>query len=176
MVDSVETPEGEIKTPETEAVKSHFAKAVEEAKAGAQALAGQYREKLNQKTSTLGEEAKARSQDAKGKADAFASDAIAKAGDLAVEGKAQTSKAIIRLSQVIDDNVAYIDEKAGPKYGDYVRSASKSLQDAAVRLDEKSYEELGEDAKTFVRTSPVLAVSMAVTAGYLLGRLFGKSK
>ncbi|MCJ2181832.1 hypothetical protein MTR62_03795 [Novosphingobium sp. 1949] len=176
MVDSTETTADDVKAPGVDAAKSHFTKAMDEAKAGAQALADQCLEKFAQKKSDLGEEAKERSGEARTKAEAFAADAKVKAGELALEGKAQTSKAIVRLSKVIDDNVAYIDDKAGAKYGDYVRTASKSMQDAAVRLDEKSFEELGEDARTMVRQNPLVAVGMAVATGYLLGRLFSKGK
>ncbi|MCJ2177539.1 hypothetical protein [Novosphingobium album (ex Hu et al. 2023)] len=156
--------------------KNHFTKAMEEAKAGAQALAGEYREKITKTTGDWSGEAKSKSGEAKDKANAFAADAKVKATEYANEGKTRTSQAIVGLSKMIDENVALIDDKVGPKYGDYARSASKSMQDAAARLDEKSLDELGEDAKEFVRKSPGLAVGMAVAAGFLFGRLFKKSK
>lgn len=160
----------------TEAAKNHFTKAMEEAKAGAQALAGECREKFTQATGEWTGEAKSKSNEAKEKASAFASDAKVKASEYANEGKARTSQAIVGLSKVIDENAHLIDEKVGAKYGEYARTASKSMQDAASRLDEKSFEELGEDAKEFVRKSPGLAVGMAVAAGFLFGRMFKKSK
>ncbi|MCJ2187416.1 apolipoprotein A1/A4/E family protein [Novosphingobium beihaiensis] len=160
----------------TPKAKNHFTKAMEEAKAGAQALAGEYKEKLSQTTGEWTGDAKSKSEEAREKANAFASDAKIKAGEYANEGKARTSKAIVGLSKMIDENVALIDDKVGPKYGDYVRTASKSMQDAATKLDEKSLDELGEDAKEFVRKSPGLAVGMAVAAGFLFGRMFKKSK
>lgn len=156
----------------TEAAKNHFAKAMEEAKAGATALAGEYRDKFSQATGEWTTEAKTRSDDAKDKASAFADTAKVKATDYANEGKARTSQAIVGLSKLIDDNAGLIDDKAGTKYGDYARSASKSLQDAAAKLDEKSLDDLGEDAKEFVRKSPGLAIGLAVTAGYLFARVF----
>lgn len=159
----------------TENAKNHFAKAMDEAKAGAQALAGEYREKFTQAKGEWTEEAKSRSDEAMGKANAFASDAKVKAGEFAQESKARTSQAIVGLSRMMDENVHLIDEKVGAKYGDYVRTASKSMQDAAARLDEKSFEELGEDAKEFVRKSPGMAVGMAVAAGFIIGRIFKKS-
>lgn len=159
----------------TENAKNHFAKAMEEAKAGAQVLAGECREKFTQAAGEWTEEARSRSDEAMGKANAFASDAKVKAGELAQEGKARTSQAIAGLSRMMDENVHLIDEKVGARYGDYVRTASKSMQDAATRLDEKSFEELGEDAKEFVRKSPGMAVGMAVAAGFLIGRIFKKS-
>lgn len=156
----------------TESAKNHFAKAVEEARAGAQALAGEYKDKLNQTKGEWTSEAKVRSEGAKEKANTFAADAKLKASEYAVEGKAKASQAIVGVSKLIDDNAALIDEKVGAKYGDYARTASKSLTDAAAKLDEKSLEELGDDAREFVRKSPGTAVGIAVAAGFVLARLF----
>lgn len=180
MVDATSTPEIEPLVTDaapsegTSDAKSHFAKAMEEAKAGAQALAGEAKGKFAQAKTDLSSEAKVRTEEAKDKANTFAADAKVKAGELAVEGKARTSKAIVGLSKMLDDNVALIDEKVGPKYGDYARNASKSMQDAATKLDAKSFDELEEDAREFVRKSPGVAVGMAVAAGFLIGRLFKK--
>lgn len=159
----------------TENAKNHFAKAMEEARAGAQALADDCLGKFGHAKGEWSAEAKSRSDEAVEKASALASDAKVKAGEFANEGKARTSQAIAGLSKMIDENAHLIDEKVGAKYGDYARSASKSMQDAAARLEEKSFDELGEDAKEFVRKSPGLAVGMAVAAGYLIGRMFKKS-
>lgn len=157
----------------TDAAKGHFAKAVEEAKAGAQALgkeaqdrADTYREKLTEKSGDWVNEAKARSSDAK-----------ERAADLANQGKAGASRAMSSVSKIVEENAALIDEKVGVKYGDYARSAARSMQDAADRLDQKELAELGEDAKEFVRKSPGLAVGVAAVAGFMLARLFsGSSK
>lgn len=145
----------------SENAKNHFSKAVEEAKAGAQALAGE-----------LTSECKTRSGDARDKANAFASDAKVKATGYAEDGKAKASQAIVGLSRLIDENAGLIDEKVGAKYGEYVCSASKTLADAGTRLDEKSLDELSEEAREFVRKSPGLAVGMAVATGFVLARLF----
>lgn len=166
----------------TENAKSHFTKAMEEVRAGAAALGKEaqtaaegYLGKLNEAKSEWSSEAKVRSEDAKVKASAFAGDAKDKAVDLANQGKAKTSQAMTSLSKVIDDNVGLIDEKVGPKYGDYARSASKSVAGAATKLDEKSLDELGDEAREFVRKSPGVAIGAAIAAGFLLGRLFKKS-
>ncbi len=156
----------------TESAKNHFTKAVEEAKAGAQALAGEYKDKISQAKGEWTSEAKVRTEEAKEKAGTFASDAKVKAAEYAVEGKAKASQAIVGVSKLIDDNAGLIDEKVGAKYGDYARTASKSLNDAAAKLDEKSLEDLGEDARQFVRKSPGVAVGIAVATGFILARLF----
>lgn len=156
----------------TDAKASHFAKAIEEAKAGAQALgkeaqerAGAYREKLHERASGWSEEAKERGEDVKARAFQFAT-----------EGKAKASEAIASVGKLVEENSGLIDEKIGSKYGDYARGAARTIQDTAARLDAKDLNELGEDAKEFVREKPALALGMAAAAGYMLARLFRGSK
>jgi ElaB/YqjD/DUF883 family membrane-anchored ribosome-binding protein len=151
-----------------DAAKNHFSRAVEEALAGARALggeaqnrAGEYREKLNQKKDGLADDAKVRTDEYKDKA-----------FGVAIDGKARASSALASLSQLITDNAGTLDDKVGVKYGDYARGAAQSVQGVAARLEEKSIDELGEDAKEFVRTSPALALGLAAATGYLLGRVF----
>ena len=153
------------------AAKQRFAKALDEAKAGAEALtaeakerASAYRAKATTQSSEWIDEAKDLSGQAKEKA--FV---------LAEEGKAKASEAIHGLGQVVEDNAAIIDEKVGPKYGDYARSAAKGMKDAAEKIDNRDLGELGEDAKEFVRKSPGVAVGLAAAAGFVLARLFRQS-
>jgi hypothetical protein len=154
--------------PATSPAKERFSRAIEEAKAGVQAVrdearnrAGEYRGKVNDASSDWIDEAKARGEQAK-----------ERATELATEGKAKTTEALKGLSKLVNDNAASIDEKLGLKYGDYARSAAKSMDSAADKLDAKDLAELGEDAKEFVRKSPGLAVGMAAVAGFMLARLF----
>lgn len=154
-----------------DAAKARFAKAIEEAKAGAHALKGEaqgkadvYREQFSAKSSEWLEEAKVRGDEAK-----------VKATELANEGKARTSEAISSLGKIVEENAPTIDEKLGVKYGDYARTYGKQMQDAAAKLDSKEFAELGEDAKEFVRKSPGVALGIAATAGFLLARVFRRS-
>jgi ElaB/YqjD/DUF883 family membrane-anchored ribosome-binding protein len=140
--------------------KERFAKAIEEAKAGAAALgkeaherADLYREKL---TSTSGE---------------WTSQAKEKATGYAHDGKTRASEAIASVGKLVSDNAALIDEKVGVKYGDYARSAAQSLQDVSTKLDAKNLDELADDAKEFVRQSPGLAIGIAAVGGFLIARL-----
>lgn len=158
--------------PATDDAKGHFAKAVEEAKAGAQALgkecqdrADVYREKITDRGGEWVNEARARGEDAR-----------ERATDLANQGKATACRTISSLGKTVEDNAALIDEKVGVKYGDYARTAARSMQDAADRLDAKELAELGEDAKEFVRKSPGLAVGIAAVAGFMVARLFSGGK
>jgi len=152
----------------TKASKARFAKAIEEAKAGAgllgtaaQEKAGVYKEQATAKGNEWLEEAKALSGQAQ-----------ERASEYAVQGKAKASEAISSLGKIVEDSAATIDEKLGAKYGDYARKAAGKLQDTAAKIDEKDLAELSEDAKEFVRASPGLAIGIAAAAGFVLARVF----
>jgi ElaB/YqjD/DUF883 family membrane-anchored ribosome-binding protein len=74
---------------------------------------------------------------------------------------------------VVGDSAPQIDEKLGEQYGDYARKASRTLQETSAKLDAKSVEELGEDAREVVRKSPGVAVGIAAVVGFFLARLLG---
>lgn len=141
--------------------RSRFNAALEEARAGAAALGAEARERVG----GYAGQARTRSGD-------WASDAKTKAGELAVQGKSKASEALTGLSRLVNDNAPTIDENVGKQYGDYARTASRRLEETAQALDRKSVEELGEDAREFVRKSPATAVGLAAIAGFMLARLF----
>ena len=154
-----------------EPAKAKFARALGEAKAGAEQLrqeaqdrAGAYREKAGATGSEWIDEAKVMSGQAKDRA-----------WELANEGKTKASDAIFSLGKIVDENATVIDEKVGAKYGDYARSAAQTMQDVAKKLDAKDLAEVGEDAKEMVRKSPGLAIGIAAVAGFLMARLFRRS-
>lgn len=176
--------------PATAEAKAKFAKAIEEAKAGAQVLASEAQTKAQTLTKDAQAKAQALSKDAQAKAGAYkeqlsaksedwvgdakelAGQAKVRAGDLAIEGKAKTSDAIASLGKIVADNAGTIDEKLGVKYGDYARTAARSMQETAAKIESKDLGELGDDAKEFVRKSPALALGIAAVAGFLVSRLF----
>ena len=155
-------------TAHREEAKSRFNAALDEAKAGAAALKAEAGEVVSGYRS----EAKGRSNELVSDARAYGEEAKVKAGELAVEGKAKASDALSALGRMVADNAAQIDEQFGPKYGDYARNAARSLQENAAKLEAKSVEEIGEDAKEFVRKSPGTALGIAAIGGYILARLF----
>jgi ElaB/YqjD/DUF883 family membrane-anchored ribosome-binding protein len=151
--------------------KAKFSKAIDEARSGAQALtreakdkAGAYREQFAAKSGDWVEEARD-----------VAGQAKDRAGELAKEGKAKTSDAIASIGKIVADNAATIDEKLGVRYGDYARTAARSMQETAAKIEAKDLNELGDDAKEFVRKSPGLAIGIAAAFGFLLSRLFKSS-
>ena len=194
MADSTATPDTGIKPKETSArkprktaaaasdappAKARFARALEEAKAGAEQLGKEAQDRAFK----MGKDAQARADDYRGKLNAASNDWISEAkvrgdqakvmaADIAREGKTKASEAISTLGKLVEDNAALVDDKVGAKYGDYARKAASTMQDAAARLDAKDLDELGEDAKEFVRKSPGLAVGLAAAAGFLIARMF----
>lgn len=170
------------KASNTAEAKAKFSKALEEAKAGAAALGAEARDRAGSLTA-----------DARGKADAYRSQALAKssdwvddakvygeqakkkAGELAVEGKTRASDALSGLGKLVSDNAPVLDDRFGTKYGDYARTASRKMQETAASIDAKNLDEIGEDAREFVRKSPALAVGLAAVAGFFIARLFSGS-
>jgi ElaB/YqjD/DUF883 family membrane-anchored ribosome-binding protein len=148
--------------------KSRFSKALDEAKAGVAELKAEAMEKSGSYKDRAGE----KGEQLKGDAAAYGEQAKAKAYELANDTKSKTSEGMVALSKLITDNVATVDEKLGVKYGDYARSAAGSLEKNAASLDEKSLEQLGDDAREYVRKSPGTAIAIAAGAGFLLARLF----
>ena len=99
-----------------------------------------------------------------------------KASDLAIDAKTAASDGIASLGSVVGDTAAKIDDQFGEQYGDYARKASRTLQETSAALESKSVEELGEDARQFVRKSPGMAVGLAAVAGFVLARMFRGTK
>jgi ElaB/YqjD/DUF883 family membrane-anchored ribosome-binding protein len=149
----------------TTVAKSRFNAALEEARAGAAALGAEARSRASGYGST-----------AMTKGEDYAGQLKARAGELAVEGKAKASEALSGLAKLVGENAGTVDEKLGSKYGDYARSTSRSLQDTATALDNRSVEQLGEDAREMVRKSPGMAVGLAALAGFMFARLFRGGK
>ncbi len=154
------------------AAKSRFASAVEEARAGAEALRDEalqrgtaYKEKLATTTGNLTEDARA-----------YADQAKEKAAALARDGKTKASDALAAVGRTLADTATTVDDKLGPQYGDYARTAARWTQETAAKLEAKDFNELGEDVKDFVRKSPGVAIGIAAVAGFAIARMLGGSK
>ena len=151
--------------------KAKFARAIDEARAGAQALGKDvkgrtdaYREKLAGSSADWVEEAKVVGEQAK-----------ARASDIANDTKTRASEALASLGTVVSDSATMIDEKVGQRYGDYARTAARSMQETAAKIDAKDLSELGDDAREMVRKSPGIAIGVAAIAGFFFSRLLRRS-
>lgn len=166
-----ETTNPEIEDVIQGAPKEHFARAVDEAKAAAQAFgkqaqdyAGAYQAKVADTAADWTKQAKARSDEALDRAYALAKD-----------GKARASGAILNFGKMVEENASMVDEHVGVAYGDHVRTAGRSLQDFAGQLDSKEFTEMAEDVRAFVRERPGVALGVAAAGGFLLARMFKSS-
>jgi ElaB/YqjD/DUF883 family membrane-anchored ribosome-binding protein len=165
---AIDTAEPTPTDNRTEA-KSRFNAALEEAKAGAAALKAEGKDRA----AAYRTQAKGKGDDWVAEAKGYGDDAKVKGRELATEGKVKASEGMRSLSRMVNDNAYQVDEKLGAKYGDYARTASKSLDDYAAKLDQKSVDDLVDDGREFVRRSPGKALGIAAVAGFLLSRLFG---
>ncbi len=104
-----------------------------------------------------------------------ASKVTAKAGDqvrtFAEQGKTRASGALDQLVQTLTDAAATIDEKVGPQYGQYARSAADQVSGIADRVKAKDVDALFDDARAFVKKSPAVALGGAAAIGFVLARL-----
>ena len=152
----------------TEVAKSRFNAALEEAKAGAAAL----RSEAGERAAAYRNQAKSQSDEWVAGAKNYGVQAKGRAGELAIDGKSKVAEALLALGRAVFDTAPTVDEKLGARYGDYARSASRSLQEASAKVDAKSIDELSEDAREMVRRSPGLAIGIAAVGGFLLARMF----
>ena len=94
-----------------------------------------------------------------------------KARSFAVQGKEKATGALDGISRAVSDAAAGIDEKVGPQYGDYARRAADAVAGLSTSLQSKEVEEILDDARSFVRKSPAVAIGAAVAIGFVVARL-----
>lgn len=153
--------------PRAEA-RTRFNAAIEEARAGVAALKSEARAKGSEYRKT----ASSSTADWVDEAKAMGEQARKRAAELAKDGKARASDGLASLGKTVSGTAATIDEKLGKQYGDYARSAARTIQEASAKLDAKDLGELGEDARKFIKESPGAAIGIAAVAGFFLARMF----
>ena len=87
------------------------------------------------------------------------------------DGKTRVSDALDEAARAVEEAADLVDERLGEQYGGYARRAAERVSGIAPTLREKEVAELYEDARDFVRTSPVLTVGVAAAGGFALVRL-----
>jgi len=162
--------EGEVIAPaaDEQGTKARFAKALDEAKAGASTLGAQLGKVVLESAAPLRE--KWASGEIADTAKAYGEKAKGQALVLANDGKAITSDALSSIGKLVSDNAGLIDEHLGAKYGDYARTAARQIQEAAAKFEAKDLAELGTDAKEFVKKNPAVAIGAAAVIGFFLAR------
>jgi hypothetical protein len=87
------------------------------------------------------------------------------------EGLERSSATLTNISTLVGDTVEQIEEKLGPQYGEYARTASETLTRYADTLSKKDPDELVDDARAVIRKSPGIALGAAAVVGFGLIRL-----
>lgn len=148
--------------------RSRFSAAIDEARAGVAALRADAMDKGAAYRRTAADSTADWVEDAK----AMGSQAKKRAAELANDGKTRASDGLASLGKTVSGTAKTIDEKLGKQYGDYARTAARSMQEAAAKLDAKDLGELGDDARKFIKESPGAAIGIAAVAGFFLARMF----
>ena len=148
--------------------RSRFSAAIDEARAGVAALRADALDKGAAYRKTAADSA----GDWVGDAKAMGAQAKKRAAELAKDGKTRASDGLASLGKSVSGTAKTIDDKLGKQYGDYARSAARTMQEAAAKLDAKDLGELGDDARKFIKESPGAAIGIAAVAGFFLARMF----
>lgn len=87
------------------------------------------------------------------------------------EGKGKASNLLEEFGGVLSDAARSVDERLGGQYGEYAHRAAGAVSDLAGKVREKNVDDFVDDAKEFVRKSPVIAIGIAAVAGFALVRV-----
>jgi hypothetical protein len=94
-----------------------------------------------------------------------------RARGLVGQGLERASEALANVSKMIGETAPGIEERLGPEYGDYARRAAGAIESAANSIAEKDADVLMDDARSFVRNSPGIALAGAAVVGFVMARL-----
>ncbi len=98
------------------------------------------------------------------------------ARNAAERGKEKASEAAFSIGKILRDNAETIDNSVGKNFGDYARSAADSIDGFATKIEAKEVDAIVDDARNFVRKSPVVAVGAAAAIGFVLVRMLRSGK
>ena len=116
-------------------------------------FAGQVKEQISKLTDQAGERARG-----------FADD-----------GKRQATDFLKTIADIVGDAASSVEEKLGGQYAGVGHRASDSIQSLAGRLDQRSVDDLMQDARSFVQKSPAIAVGIAAVVGFAVARVLRSS-
>lgn len=94
-----------------------------------------------------------------------------RARQFAEDGKTRASDALDEVARAVGEAADIIDDRMGEQYGGYARRAAERVSGIATGLRERDVDDLYDEARDFVRTSPVLTVGVAAAVGFALVRL-----
>jgi hypothetical protein len=90
---------------------------------------------------------------------------------LADDGKSRATGLLDDISEIIEEAARSIDDRLGQEYGEYAHRASGAVSSFAGRVRDKSLEDLYDDTRSVVRSSPTVAIAAAAVIGFALMRV-----
>lgn len=121
--------------------------------------------------SAAAQSARSTSEEWRAQCSSAGSQALETARFAATTAKDKAGSALQSLSKLMSDTASTIDERVGPDYGQYARTAARSVAEAANSLNAKDVDELVSDARDFVRKQPAVAIGAAAVLGFVMMRL-----
>jgi ElaB/YqjD/DUF883 family membrane-anchored ribosome-binding protein len=94
-----------------------------------------------------------------------------RARGFADDGKRQATDLLSNLAQVLQDAAASVEERLGSQYSGIGNRAADAVNSLSSRIDEKSVDDLIEDARAFVQRSPAVAIGVAALIGFAVARV-----
>ncbi|MEY4270748.1 MAG: hypothetical protein RLZZ58_1964 [Pseudomonadota bacterium] len=120
---------------------------------------------------TIRDEATRKAGALKSQAGDLATQAQTKAREAAAQGKTKAAETVGNIARMIEDSAATVDDKLGVQYGDYARSAAKTVSGIASAIEEKDLQDLADSTRDFVKRSPAVAIGAAAVVGFVLARM-----
>ncbi len=94
-----------------------------------------------------------------------------KAREYADDGKNKASGLLQSLAEILADASGSVEDRLGGQYAGVGRKASDSIKSLASTIDERSIDDLVEDARAFVQRSPAVAIGIAALLGFAVARV-----
>ena len=104
-------------------------------------------------------------------ASSFTGQAGARARDYAAQGKDRAVEALDNVASLVGDAANQVSGKLGEQYGGYIQQAADAVSGLAGTLRDKDADDLLDDARNAVRSSPAIAIAAAAAVGFLVARV-----
>lgn len=91
------------------------------------------------------------------------------------DGKRQTTDFLQNVAEIIQEAAGSVESRLGGQYAGFGHRAADQVQSLSRTIDDKSVEELVDDARAFVRRSPTVAIGVAALVGFAVSRVVRSS-
>ena len=98
-----------------------------------------------------------------------------RARGIADDGKSKATDFLGKIAEIVADAAGSVEDRLGGQYAGYGNRASDQIRTLASSLDERSIDDLLEDARAFVQRSPAAAIGIAAILGFAVARVMRAS-